>query len=141
LPDENRVALAKYRLDRACDELKHAEDGLKNDLLPQSISDSYYAIFHSMRAVLALDGKDFKKHSGVIANFQKDYIKEGVFDKDMSRDIQSAFDWSSDADYQDFFVISKEDAQEQLNHARIIYERLKAHIGDRISQKECQGDV
>jgi hypothetical protein len=26
------VALAKYRLERASDELKHAEDGLNNDL-------------------------------------------------------------------------------------------------------------
>jgi uncharacterized protein (UPF0332 family) len=133
VPDESRVALAKYRLERASDELKHAEDGLKNDLLPQSISDSYYAIFHSMRAVLALDGKDFKKHSGVIANFQKDYIKEGVFDRDMSRYIQSAFDWRSDADYQDFFVVAKEDAEKQLEHAKIIYEKLRVHIEDRIA--------
>jgi uncharacterized protein (UPF0332 family) len=136
VPDESRVALAKYRLERASDELKHAENGLKNDLLPQSISDSYYAIFHSMRAVLALDGKDFKKHSGVIANFQKDYIKEGIFDKDMSRYIQSAFDWRSDADYQDFFIVSKKDAEEQLNHAKIIYEKLRVHVEDRISQTD-----
>jgi uncharacterized protein (UPF0332 family) len=130
--DTSRAALAKYRLERASDELKHAEDGLHNDLLPQSISDSYYAIFHSMRAVLALDGKDFKKHSGVIANFQKNYIKEGVFDKDMSRYIQSAFDWRSDADYQDFFVVSKEDAEKQLDHAKLIYKMLKVHVEDRI---------
>ncbi len=28
---------------------------------------SYYGIFHAIRAVLALDGKDFAKHSGVIS--------------------------------------------------------------------------
>jgi len=28
---------------------------------------AYYAIFHAMRAVLALDGVDMKHHSGIIA--------------------------------------------------------------------------
>lgn len=40
---------------------------------------SYYAIFHAARVVLALDGQDYKKHSGVISNFQKNYIKTGIF--------------------------------------------------------------
>lgn len=36
---------------------------------------SYYAIFHTMRSVLALDQIDFSKHSGVSAYFRKEYIK------------------------------------------------------------------
>jgi len=31
----------------------------------------YYAVFHAMRAVLILDGFDSKKHSGIIAEFQR----------------------------------------------------------------------
>ena len=37
--------------------------------------------FTGVRAVLAKDGIDFKKHAGVIAYFQKEYIKTGEFDK------------------------------------------------------------
>ena len=40
-----------------------------------------YSIFTGVRAVLAKDGIDFKKHAGVIAYFQKEYIKTGEFDK------------------------------------------------------------
>jgi uncharacterized protein (UPF0332 family) len=34
-----------------------------------SANRSYYCIFHSMRAVLALDSFDSNKHSGIIAAF------------------------------------------------------------------------
>jgi uncharacterized protein (UPF0332 family) len=134
--DNSRKDLIVYRLDRAKDELTHSEDGLNNGLLPQSISDSYYAIFHSIRAVFAFDEKDFKKHSAVISNFQKDYVKTGVFGKEISRYIQTAFDWRSDADYQDFFVVSKEDAEEQLAHAKVVYEALKQYVESRLAATE-----
>lgn len=42
-----------------------------------------YSIFTGVRAVLAKDGIDFKKHAGVIAYFQKEYIKTGEFDKNI----------------------------------------------------------
>ncbi|MBR1702400.1 MAG: HEPN domain-containing protein [Lachnospiraceae bacterium] len=50
-----------------------------------SINRSYYAIFHALRAVTAMDGFDSSKHSGVIAYFNKNYVKEGIFDKDIHR--------------------------------------------------------
>ena len=36
---------------------------------------AYFYIFHAMRAVLALDGEDYKKHSAVIARFELQYLK------------------------------------------------------------------
>jgi uncharacterized protein (UPF0332 family) len=80
MPEENRTALANYRLERAAGELASARANLDADRYAESLSDSYYAIFHSIRAALALEGKDFKKHSGVI---QKVYslIREYLLDK------------------------------------------------------------
>ena len=36
-----------------------------------------------MRAVNALDGFDSSKHSGVIAHFNQNYVKEGIFPKNI----------------------------------------------------------
>ena len=44
-----------------------------------AVNRAYYAIFHALRAVTALDGFDSGKHSGVIAYFNRDYIKNGIF--------------------------------------------------------------
>ena len=68
--DENRISLCKYRIEKAYECLKSAVI-LKNvGDYTSSANRSYYSIFHAMRAVMALDGEDRKKHSGVVAYFQ-----------------------------------------------------------------------
>ena len=70
---------AKYCLDRAKEDLKAAQLLFENGNYRIANNRAYYAIFHSMRAVLAFDNIDSSKHSGVIAEFRRKYIKEGVF--------------------------------------------------------------
>lgn len=82
-----------------------------------SIGRSYYAIFTAVRAVLAYDKVDFSKHSGVISYFQKEYIKTGKFNVKYSRYLQTAFQIRNSCDYDDFFIASKQDAEEQYNKA------------------------
>lgn len=75
-----------------------------------------YAIFHAMRSVLALEQIDFSKHSGVSAYFRKEYIKTGIFDIELSDIIKEDFDVRSDSDYDDYFVISKEEVKQQIEN-------------------------
>ncbi|MCL2355352.1 MAG: HEPN domain-containing protein, partial [Oscillospiraceae bacterium] len=55
-----------------------------------------------MRAVLALEEKDVKKHSGLISYFNKEYIKTGKFPNDLYKLIYSAFNIRQASDYEDF---------------------------------------
>lgn len=55
-----------------------------------ALNRAYYSIFHGMRAVNALDGFDSSKHSGVIAHFNQNYVKEGIFPKETSEIIRLA---------------------------------------------------
>jgi hypothetical protein len=66
--------LASYRLSKAKEDLFSSRELLKNDLFAQSINRSYYAVFHATRSLLAIDGYDSKKHSGVIHFFNQNYI-------------------------------------------------------------------
>ena len=77
--------LTEYRLANAKEKLESAKLLLDAGKYKDSIGRSYYAIFTSLRAVLSKDGVDFSKHAGVIAYFQREYIKTGIFD----RSIQS----------------------------------------------------
>lgn len=76
--------LAKYRLARAKEDLETAVDNLENGKYRASVNRSYYAVFHSIRAITALNHFDSSKHSGVIAFFNQHYVKPGVFDKELS---------------------------------------------------------
>lgn len=63
------TALSAHRFKRAKEELSTAELLLRSTNFRSSINRSYYAIFHAIRAINALDGFDSSKHSGVISHF------------------------------------------------------------------------
>lgn len=90
---------------------------LESGQYKDSIGRSYYAIFTAIRAVLASRQVDFSKHAGVIAYFQKEYIKTEIFDKKYSKYLQQAFQIRNSCDYDDFYIVSKQDAQEQYDRA------------------------
>ena len=91
---------------------------------------AYYSIFHSMRAVLSLDGVDFGKHSGVISYFREKYVKTGIFASTYSDVIAKASVIRSKSDYEDFYVASKSEAQEQINNAKLFYDAVEKYISN-----------
>ena len=105
--------LVQYRLTKAEECLKDAGDLLNNGSFSSSINRSYYAMFTAARAVLAQDGKDFSKNSGVISYFQRYYVKTGLVEKRFSKYLMDAFQFRNNADYADFYIVLKEDAEEQ----------------------------
>ena len=127
--DEQAKALSAYRLEKAEQCLRSAEIilniGDDNNLV---INRSYYAIFHGMRSVLALESKDFEKHSAVISYFRKEYIKTGKIPVEASRIIGSAFNTRNDSDYEDFYEPSDEDAKEQFNDATRFITIIKDYL-------------
>lgn len=135
MQDKILVDLSKYRIETANESLEAALILMENNKYKDSISRSYYSIFASMRAVIALDNKDFKKHSGVISYFQMQYIKEGIFDKKYSDIIKNAFEVRNTSDYDDFYIALKFDAEEQYNNAKEFLEEVKKYIDKRIMEE------
>lgn len=79
----------------------------------------------------ALDQFDSSKHSGVIAYFNRTYVKENIFDKSISKLVDTAYRLREKADYQDFVIISKEQAQEQLAKAEQIINMLEPYLREK----------
>ncbi len=128
MPDEVERNLSKYRLEKAKECLDSAKLTYGAGQFATAANRSYYAIFHSARAVLALDGIDRKKHSGVISYFQEHYIKTKVFDKQFSYIIKNAFMVRQESDYEDFYIISKEDLEEQIADAEKFVLEVEKYI-------------
>lgn len=123
------IELARYRMEKAKNDLKASKIMLENNLFSQSLNRSYYSIFHSVRAVLAFEQFDSKKHSGIIAYFNQNFIKKGVFSKHYSKILMGAEKIRNKSDYNDFYIASKEDAVEQVRNAeefvRVVDEYIK----------------
>lgn len=81
-----------------------------------------------MRAVLAFDEIDMKRHSGIISSFQRLYIKTGIFPREISNMITTLFDVRSDSDYDDYYVVSKEKVTSQVENAEYFLGVIKSFI-------------
>jgi len=126
--NDNRAVLIHLRFEQA-QKCLEAALLLKNaEAYKDAANRSYYSIFHAMRAVLASDCFDSKKHSGIISEFRRRYIKPGVFSKIFSDIIDDAFEVRNNSDYNDFYVVSKEDVIHQTENAKIFLIAVEEYI-------------
>ena len=123
--------LSNVRIQKSGESLSEAKALLKAKHFSGSANRSYYCIFHAMRSVLAIEPIDFKKHSAVISHFRKNYIATGKFGKigeRLSDIITDLFEVRDRSDYEDFFVISKQEVIEQVENAEYFLEQVKAYL-------------
>ena len=126
--DEEKQALSQVRLAHAEQCLISAKALLAADDFKGAANRAYYAVFHAMRSVLALDGIDRKHHSGIITEFRRLYIKTGVFPSELSDIIQMQSEYRTSSDYDDFFVISKQEVSEQIYSAEHFLTEITAYL-------------
>ena len=128
----NKVSkeLSKHRLQQAKDDLRASEILYKENLYKSANNRAYYSIFHSIKAVLALEPIDFKRHKDVIAYFNKNYVSNEIFPKKMGRKISIASRMREDSDYEDEFVVEADDTKEQIETARELLVLVKTYIGE-----------
>ena len=109
--------LSRYRFEASKEALADAKIMFDNNRYKNALNRAYYAIFHAIRAMNALKGFDSSKHSGVIAFFNQAFVKEGIFPKELSKIIRLASENREKADYLDFFIASKSEAEKQICRA------------------------
>ena len=124
MPEATRELLAQYRLEKARECLADAQAELERRSYSAAANRSYYAIFHAIRAALALVDFDAKKHSGIISEFRKQYIKSGQIPMEYSDIITAAFNIRGKSDYDDFYVVAKEDIITQTANAELFIKAI-----------------
>ncbi|MBQ9506661.1 MAG: HEPN domain-containing protein [Clostridia bacterium] len=131
MPDQKeREELARLRLQNAEEKTEYIPGIIALGDYKTAANRAYYAVFYAMRAVLALDGYDSKKHSGIISEFRKTYIKTGVFSEELSDIIGELFAVRTNSDYDDFYVLSKEKALAQYQNAVVFVDAVKKYFGE-----------
>lgn len=131
---EFKIELSKRRLEVAHERMKTAGILLDAGDYKAVANRLYYAVFSAMRAVLALDGFDSKKYSGIISRFRQSYIKTGTFSTEMSKIIDDLEVIREDSDYDDFFIISKEDVMIQSQRAKFFVNEVERYLQEQYNQ-------
>ena len=70
--------LVRYRMERAIETLQEARLMLEHGHLHGAANRIYYACFYATVALLLTRGLSSPKHSGVMALFNRHFVKEGI---------------------------------------------------------------
>ena len=128
---KENVALANQRLERAKDDLRMANILYNSNELLGANNRAYYSIFHSMRAVLALERVDFKRHKDVQSYFNKNNVRTEIFPRSMGHKIVIASRLREDSDYDDNFVKNDEETKNQIKTAQELIELVEEYLNSK----------
>ena len=125
-------SLVRYRLEQSKENFEEAEALFNINKYKGASNRAYYSIFHVIKAILALEQADFKKHSSVIAYFNKEFIAKNIFSRDLGKRVSEARFYREKSDYVDFYIVTKEECKDQLETAKIMIDNAERYINNRI---------
>ena len=129
MDNETIQDFAQYRLNKAKETLNTSIIIYKDVKDYTSANNrAYYAIFYAIRAVLALEQVDFKRHKDVIAYFNKNYINKEIFSKKLGRKIAQAQRIREDSDYDDEYEPSSGKTMQQIETAKELIGEVEKYI-------------
>ncbi len=125
----NKKALIQYRVERAHETLDDARALFKQDRTPASVVNrAYYAMFYAALALLAAIGQETSKHSGVLALFDRYFMKPKILPGEMGMFLHQAFEMRQTGDYEEEAELTREDAQQTLDAAIKFVEAIEAKL-------------
>lgn len=122
--------LSKHRIEQAKEDLSACKLLYKEEFYKSANNRAYYSIFHSIKAVLALEPIDFKRHKDVIAYFNKNYVNTEIFPKKLGHKIAEATTIREDSDYDDEFIVKSEETEKQIETAEELLELVQKYVNE-----------
>jgi len=111
--------------------LKSAGMLLEDGDYESSVSRSYYAMFYAVQALLLTKALSYSSHKGVISAFGEHFVKEGIFSREMGRELNRAFEKRQIGDYEHSFVITEKEAREILENGDQFVEEVIRYLKEK----------
>ena len=123
-----------YRLEAAKSDIKSAKILLEAGEFRGANNRAYYGIYHAVSVIHALDGNAYKRHKDALANFNKNYIKTEIFPRTLGRKIAEAEEIRHASDYDDFYIATREEAEEQITTAEERVVQVQKYVTDKMGR-------
>lgn len=126
---EEVLTLIKYRLKEADASIEEASVLLRENMSLRAVMNRlYYAMFYAVLALLQEKQLGTSKHMGAIAMFDREFVKNGIFDKEMSKALHRAFQLRQKGDYMEATEVTRADVDEMFPNAIDFVEKAKRHL-------------
>jgi uncharacterized protein (UPF0332 family) len=120
--------LIRYKLSRAEETLAEARVMLETNHPYGAANRIYYACFHAVTALLLTRNLSSSKHGGVMALFNRHFVKPGLISADMGKFYSRMFDNRLESDYADWVQLQRHEVEEELRHAEEFFRTVTALI-------------
>ena len=130
MTSEEKKTLINYRLERASESIKAAELMLENKMYIPAMNRIYYSMFYSVQALLILKESAFSKHGQVKGFFNKEYIKKGIFPKEIGKLFNIVFEYRQKFDYVDLIMPEQELISDYIKKAAVFIQKITEFIED-----------
>ena len=87
-------------------------------------------------AALLTKNLSASSHKGVISLFGEHFIKTGIFDRDLGKTLNDAYDKRLIGNYGVGFILTEEEARDMLETAKNFVQRLKSYLKRWIEEKK-----
>jgi uncharacterized protein (UPF0332 family) len=125
---EQLEILISYRIGQSHETLREAEVLFKQSAFRGAVNRAYYAMFYAVLALLATRQIGTSKHAGVLSLFDREFVKTGIFSRELSKSLRVSFDRRQTYDYGEFIAMNDMKAQETLNDARSFVTTVETHL-------------
>jgi uncharacterized protein (UPF0332 family) len=122
--------LIRYKISRAEETLDEARVMLQTGHPYGAANRIYYACFYAVTALLLTRDLSSNKHSGVIALFNRNFVKPGLISVDLGKFYSRMFDNRLESDYAEWVELEKKDVQDELAHAEEFLNTIIALINN-----------
>lgn len=126
--DEEKSRIIHERMDEARETLIEAETLLAKDLRRGVINRSYYAMFYAVLALAASKRQAISKHTHAIAFFDKEFVRKGIFPKEISRSLHFGFEDRQTRDYGEIWEIDRADVEATFQDARKFVDAIENYL-------------
>lgn len=127
---EGQEDLIRYKISRAEETLDEARVMLQTGHPYGAANRIYYACFYAVTALLLTRDLSSNKHSGVIALFNRNFVKPGLISVDLGKFYSRMFDNRLESDYADWVELEKQDVQDELVNAEEFINTIIALINN-----------
>jgi uncharacterized protein (UPF0332 family) len=119
------------RLSKSEESLEAARVLLTAEKYEKCISSAYYAMFHTAKALILLEGKDAKTHSGLVSIFGEKFVTTGEIDQHIAKLFRKLKRLRQKADYTYDYNPPFEEAEQAVIDAEKFVEEIRKFIKEK----------
>lgn len=117
----DRQNLINYRLSRGKESIEEVKLLMEKEKYFAAMNRIYYGLFYVVNCLALIDDFTTSKHTQLIGYFNKNYVKTGIFPKEIGKFFKQSFENRSKSDYQDLVEFTKKQVEQD-------YEMMKKFI-------------